>query len=254
MERHRNRIVGDLAAGQHGVVARRQLITLGLTDTTIGRWVATGRLHTAAPEVYVVAGAPPTWRQRLLVAVLSQGPLAVASHRAAARLWRLIDGDDVRLEVTAPRHLRRRRDLVVHETDRLPPDQRTAVENIPTTTIARTLIDLCAVLRPAQASLAYDAALRRQLVTPQHVDRAIGAIASRGRRGITVARVLTERPLGHLPTAAAVHRPQSPPAARCTSPRRRMNPTCVPGPRFAVLASHSHHVRFRGTHVAGQGE
>jgi hypothetical protein len=138
-----------------------------------------------------------------MVAVLAQGPAAVASHRAAAHLWGLLAGDEPRPEVTAPRHLRRRCDVVVHESDKLPADHVTRVDGIPTTSVARTLIDLCAVVRPAQASLAYGAALRRRLVTPAGVDDAIGRIASRGRRGIRVARSLTERRLGgHLPGAS----------------------------------------------------
>jgi hypothetical protein len=137
-----------------------------------------------------------------MVATLSQGPAAVASHRAAARLWRLFDRE-VRPEVTAPRHLRRLRDVIVHESGKLPADHVTRVDGIPTTTVARTLIDLCAVLRPPQASLAFDAAVRLRLVTAAEVDRAIGQVASRGRPGIRVARMLTQRRLeGHAPGAS----------------------------------------------------
>lgn len=200
MDEHRDRIISDLAAEQHGAIARHQLAALGIPPRTIRYWGARGRLVSATADVYVVGGTPSTWRQRLMVAVLSQGPRAVASHRAAAQLWRLIDGADPRPEVTAPRHLRRHRDVIVHESNRLPIDHVTRVDGVPATSVARTLIDVCAVLRPSQASLVYDAAVRRRLVTPAEVDGAIGQIASRGRRGIRVARLLTERRLaGHVP-------------------------------------------------------
>jgi very-short-patch-repair endonuclease len=203
MEQHRDRIISNLAAEQHGAIARHQLLALGVLPRTIRRWGARGRLQAVAADVYIVGGTPATWRQRLMVATLSQGPMAVASHRAAAHLWGLLDRDDPRPEVTAPRHLRRHRDVIVHESSKLPVEHVTRVDGIPTTSVARTLIDLCAVIRPAQASLAYDAAVRRRLVTPAAVDDAIGRIASRGRPGIRLARLLTERRLaGHVPGAS----------------------------------------------------
>lgn len=69
-----------VAARQHGVISWRQLLT-HMPRTTIEGWVASGHLQRVQPEVYRLAGAPDTWRQRVMIAVLDSGGLA--SHRTA---------------------------------------------------------------------------------------------------------------------------------------------------------------------------
>jgi hypothetical protein len=47
--------ISDLAARQHGVVARRQLRGLGLGDSSISHRAARGRLHAVHRGVFSVA-------------------------------------------------------------------------------------------------------------------------------------------------------------------------------------------------------
>ncbi|HEU5063273.1 MAG TPA: type IV toxin-antitoxin system AbiEi family antitoxin domain-containing protein [Solirubrobacterales bacterium] len=58
--------IAELARRQHGVVARHQLLDLGLGEDAIERRLALGRLHRLLPGVYVVghrlARAPPDRR------------------------------------------------------------------------------------------------------------------------------------------------------------------------------------------------
>jgi hypothetical protein len=65
------RRVLELAAGQHGVVSREQLLTLGMSAAAIRHRVRRGRLDVIYPGVYAlgdpssrftVSGWQPCWR------------------------------------------------------------------------------------------------------------------------------------------------------------------------------------------------
>src|SRR5687768_12281231 len=89
------------AALQYGLITWHQLRAAGVPSSTISRWVRAGRLVRVQPQVYLIVGTPPSWEQDLLAAVVAAGPGAVASHRAAAKLWGLVD--DAPVEITVPR-------------------------------------------------------------------------------------------------------------------------------------------------------
>ena len=78
-----------LAASQHGVVGRRQLLDMGLGGDAIDRRVALGRLHLLHRGVYAVGHPLVTRSGSWMAAVLAAGPNAVLSHHAAAALWRI---------------------------------------------------------------------------------------------------------------------------------------------------------------------
>jgi hypothetical protein len=78
-----------ITANQHALIRHQQARDVGLTYETI-RWrVALGQWTVPVRGVYEIAGAPPDARRQVLAHVLASGPGAVASHRAAAELWRL---------------------------------------------------------------------------------------------------------------------------------------------------------------------
>lgn len=65
----------------------------------------------------------------------------VASHLSAGRLWGLVRFVPEAIEVTVPKRRRSKRPYIVHE-DRVPAPDRTVVDDIPATALARTLLDL----------------------------------------------------------------------------------------------------------------
>jgi hypothetical protein len=74
----------------------------------------------------------------------------------------IVGGDQARVDLTAPRGLRRRSRLRFHRA-RLPADEVTVKRGIPVTTPARTLLDLAAVTGgDAQAEHEADALLARK--------------------------------------------------------------------------------------------
>src|SRR3954447_4031840 len=169
-----SRAIAGLAERQHGVVAARQLVALGLGRSAIARRVRAGQLHAWYRGVYAVGHRVLMREGRWMAAVLAAGPDAVLSHRSAAALWGIRPSGRSRIEVTAPR--RSRHGIQVHQ-GRLAPDEVTVYHGIPVTTPARTLVDLAAVLRPDQLGKAVNQAEILRLPYPD-------LARYTGRRGI----------------------------------------------------------------------
>jgi hypothetical protein len=132
-----------LAEQQHGVVARRQLIEAGMGSNAVDNGLRAGRLHRLHPGVYAVGHRLVSREGRGMAAVLACGAGAVLSHRSAAALWRIASFSGA-VEVTTPRDVRSRGAIRRH-CARLPPDEVTAFDGIPVTSVHRTIFD-CAGL------------------------------------------------------------------------------------------------------------
>src|SRR3954470_25056397 len=91
--------IAILAERQHGVVARAQLLALGVGPRAIDHRVACGRLHVVHRGVYAVGHRRLTIRSWWMAATLATD--GVLGHRAAAALWGVRRSEAV--EVTAPR-------------------------------------------------------------------------------------------------------------------------------------------------------
>jgi hypothetical protein len=148
-----------LAARQHGLVSIDQLLTLGLSREAVQRRVTAGRLHRVHQGVYAVGHMRLTQRGRWMAAVLAGGPNAVLSHRSAAALHGLLPPGVT--HVTTPRRLRDRDGIRFH-TRSLPFDEVTHPDGIPTTTVARALLDIAAS-EPRQFERAFNEAEYRRL-------------------------------------------------------------------------------------------
>ncbi|HEY2603692.1 MAG TPA: DUF559 domain-containing protein [Thermoleophilaceae bacterium] len=158
----------ELATRQGGAVAAWQLYTLGLGRGAVEYWAASGRLHRMYPGVYALGHRAVAWKGRLAAGVLACGPEAVLSHRSAAAWWALLPSERARVDVTAPtRH--RLRGIDAHRC-RLDRRDRTVHEDIPITTIARTLLDLAEVESRSRLAKAVETAERRGLFDLQAID------------------------------------------------------------------------------------
>src|SRR5262245_42440314 len=140
------RAVAELAASQHRAFTRSQAAVLHFDHRRVATAKRHGWLEEPVAGVLVMTGSPPSWQQRLMVAVLASGGAAVASHRAAARLHALDgfahDGMAV-VEASVDRGHRLQLDgIVAHHVTPLEPVDVTTVDGIPCTTLARTLADL----------------------------------------------------------------------------------------------------------------
>jgi very-short-patch-repair endonuclease len=162
------------------VISRSQLRALGAAKDAIRRWVAEERLYRLHRGVYAVGHEALTPRSHYIAAVYACGPGSLLSHRAAGALQGLLDATAV-IEVTAQRGCKPKPGIAVHRTRRVHPDDRSQVDGIPTTSVARTLVDLADVLNERQLTRAV-----RQAELLKVLDlRAIEATLERlpGRKG-----------------------------------------------------------------------
>jgi very-short-patch-repair endonuclease len=141
-----------LAAAQHGVVTRAQLLDLCLTRSAILHGLRTRRLWSVHPGVYAV-GRPELSREGVwLAAVLACGARAALSHLSAAELWEIVDRAPRQSHVSVPSGAGRAgpRGVRLHRAVTLRREEVTQRRGIPVTTLPRTLVDLAGVLdRPS---------------------------------------------------------------------------------------------------------
>lgn len=137
--------MAELAARQHGVVARAQLVALGMGRRHIDQLLSRGRLHPLHRGVYAVGHRLLTRESRWVAAVFAAGEGAMLSHRSAAELWGLWRPRDGAIELTRNRKIRRQAEIVAHRRE-VPSDERGVVDGIPVTSPFRTAFDLAAVL------------------------------------------------------------------------------------------------------------
>jgi predicted transcriptional regulator of viral defense system len=201
-----------LAAKQHGVVSRRQLLELGLGAQSIQHRLERGRLHRIDRGVYAV-GRPALGREgRWMAAVLACGPGAVLSHGSAAALWRIGPSPPV-VEVTIPVASPRRRNGVrVHRRPNLLAAHATVRNAIPVTKPVRTAIDLAVRLGPAQLERLINEADRIGLFSPEDLLAKLDDYP--GAPGVGPLRTI----LGHEPFGSLI---RSWSDASCASSRRR---------------------------------
>jgi hypothetical protein len=194
--------VAALAASQHGAFGRWQAASLQISNEAIAARLKNGVWLEPVAGVLVVAAAPPTWRQRLMVATLIRPGRVVVSHRAAAALHRL-DGfreGPIDAMVDAPRHPVLP-GVKVHRDGAWDPNDHTRVDNIPCTNTARTLCDLGAVVkRDDLVEQALDDALRKG-VSEKWIRQTLERVDRPGPSGTARLRRVLARPdrAGRLP-------------------------------------------------------
>ncbi|HKJ91516.1 MAG TPA: type IV toxin-antitoxin system AbiEi family antitoxin domain-containing protein [Longimicrobiales bacterium] len=185
--------IGAVAARQHGVVIRRQLLELGFLPGTIRRRATSGWLRRLHRGVYLVGPVPPP-RARKMAAVLACGLESLLSHWSAAALWTLAAPQ----AVTAPPDVSvmgdravRRAGIRIHRVTSLDPDERTTLDGLPVTTPARTLVDLAAVAASRDLERAVARAEREQLVSREMLAGLVTRY--KGRPGVPALRATLDR-------------------------------------------------------------
>jgi very-short-patch-repair endonuclease len=137
--------IAELAGRQHGRVARRQLVALGLSGDAIDRRIRAKRLLPVYGGVYAVGHDAGSRESAWMAAVLAGGAGAVLSHRSAAAHWGIWPVSGGAIDVTTPRGQYPRRGIRFHRSY-LPADEVTIKDGITVTTVPRTLFDMAAGL------------------------------------------------------------------------------------------------------------
>jgi very-short-patch-repair endonuclease/predicted transcriptional regulator of viral defense system len=177
-----DRRLAALADRQHGRVARWQLLALGYGPDAIKYRVGIGRLHAVHQGVYAVGHTGSTAKSGWISAVLACGPEAVLSHRHAAALWELRGSPTGPVHVTVPsRNGRNRPGIKIHRASQLLPEERTEIDGIPVTSLARTLLDYAEDTTTLWLERAFETADRRDLLDLNAIEAQLER--SPGRRG-----------------------------------------------------------------------
>ena len=153
---------------------------LGLSGPGIDRRIAAGWLHPLYRGVYAVGHVALTRKSRIYAAVLAAGPEALTSHRSAAELWDLLRPGPI--DITSPRSRRPRPGFVLHRSRCLQPDDRAVIDGIPTTSVARTLVDLADVLNERRLSNAIHEAEIQKRFDLKGVHAALARVPGRTSR------------------------------------------------------------------------
>jgi hypothetical protein len=140
-DREATAAIRALAERQHGVVAHRQLLELGLGKGLGLRRREGGLLVPLHRGVFALGHERLSREGRWMAAVLACGPGAVLSHFSAGHLWNLC-GSSGPAEVLRQSGGGAHRGLRLHQTRRLEPYEVTLEKGIPVTSIERTLLDL----------------------------------------------------------------------------------------------------------------
>ncbi|HEU5063307.1 MAG TPA: type IV toxin-antitoxin system AbiEi family antitoxin domain-containing protein [Solirubrobacterales bacterium] len=153
--------IDEIASRQHGVITLRQLEDVGLGRRGVSKRASSGRLHRVHRGVYAVGHRGLSLHGRFMAAVLACGEGAVLSHGSAAVLWKLLKPLDgpVHVSVLGTSGRKKRQGIHLHRCQALAepspsptyPQQgggrgrrllTTRRENIPVTSVGRTIEDL----------------------------------------------------------------------------------------------------------------
>src|SRR5215208_2224883 len=139
-----DKVIAKIAGQQHGVVSTAQLRSAGVGRNATSVRVRTGRLHRLHRSVYAVGHALLSFEGRCMAAVLALGAEAVASHRSAGALWRMLPPHDGAIDVTIPGGggREKRKGIRVHRSATVSAGCVTRRNGIAITNPARTLHDL----------------------------------------------------------------------------------------------------------------
>jgi hypothetical protein len=135
-----------------------------------------------------------------MAAALAAGPEAFISHRTGAALHEMLSTARANIDVTvAGRSNRARSGIDIHRSTTLTEADITVVNNIPCTTIARTLLDLAGVIDSRRLERAFDQAEILQVLDMRAIEDQLDRNATRPAAR-KVRALLKEHYIGSTPT------------------------------------------------------
>jgi very-short-patch-repair endonuclease len=188
----RSRQAWELAAKQHGIVTRQQLLALGFGRRSIQHRVERGRLFPVGLGVYAVGWPALDQKRRWMGAVLAGGEGAVLSHRSAAALWEFGSQAAERIDVSVRRRCELRRPGIrFHGRPSLRARDLQRRDDIPVTSPIQTLVDLATELDAISLERAVNDADKRGLIDPEILREQLAHHG--GQRGVRPLRLLLDK-------------------------------------------------------------
>lgn len=168
--------VWELSERQHGVVSHTQLMEVGLSREAIKNRISAERLFPVHRGVYAVGRPRLSTTGRWMAAVLACGEGAVLSHLSGARLWGIWAGPTAVVEVSVAVQRRGRRPgILVHRRRPTALEDATTCDDVPVTSVARTIIDSAPRLRTGELERVIGEADKLDLIHPERLRNAAAA-------------------------------------------------------------------------------
>ncbi len=188
---HVDRLCAELAALQHGTVARRQLLFLGVGDGQIRARLRSGHLHCVRPGVYAVGHADLTTVGRRMGLVLAGGRGARLAGWSGATQRLVLPQAGVAIDIAIPPDRRVTLPGAVVRRIAASVDDVELVDGIPTHSMARLLLDLAQHDDDEVLEWAWRQAIYRKELDVQAVELLLGRCD--GASGTPALRALYER-------------------------------------------------------------
>ncbi len=172
------------AAQQHGVVTRAQLRSDGVSDTQIKLRLKRRLLLRLSTGVYAVGHRDLPRHGRAPAACLSAGPRAVLFDVAAASLLGVRESNSARWDIARPQASawKGQPGIRPHANSTFLPEDITAVDGVPVTTVARTVVDLAARHPPRTVEKVLGEMIARDLYDQRALDAVLARPYLRGAK------------------------------------------------------------------------
>lgn len=168
-----------VASEQYGYITTAAAKDLGIPAVELGKLAHRGKLERLGYGLYRFPDFPSSDRDPFMAAVLSGGQGAVLSHDAALALHDLAYVNPTELTVSVPRQVRRTPlpgvRLVHNVVDAA---HRTMYFAIPSTTVARALLDCRSLVMASRLRAAADAARESGLLLRTEYKSVLAALAA----------------------------------------------------------------------------
>lgn len=193
----------EIGYRQDGLIVRRQALEV-LSERQITYLLQQGVWHQIYPGAYRMTGVADTWMRRVRAATLLRPDVRV-SHHAAAFLLDLIDRQPSTIEVLAPMTSSARLPKVaVRRTRTWPMHDTFTVHGIPSTCVARTIVDIVPRSSIRTIQRAVDHAITKHHCAVDDIYSVVEYTGTRGRKNIRLLLDLLPKRAGQLERAESI--------------------------------------------------
>lgn len=172
---------------QHGVVSRRQLRELGMTDAAIDRGISGARLFPIFRGVFAVGHSGVGRRGRLFAATLACGDGSLVSHGTAAALLGLWERYPSSIDIVAPAQTGRKIAGIRRRYARLPATaDRLVLKGIPCVGPSLVIVQTAGVVGEASLRRTIEQAAVLRLLDVPRIDAILSGSRHRGSRQLAL--------------------------------------------------------------------
>ena len=167
----------ERALHQYGYITTRDAANLGIPPVEVRKIAARGGLTHIARGLFRFDDIPYTGREGFMEAVLRVGAGAVLTADAVLSLHDLALANPRKIRVAATRQVRAELPPTIDARERhFDPRDLTVFEGIPTTTVARALLDARGLIMTERLLEAAKQAMRRGLLLRREGEQVIGTL------------------------------------------------------------------------------